>query len=132
MRLVMRVKRAELVYIGKNDSISVFCHMSKNLYNEANYIIRQEFFSNRKWIRYDDLNRLMKDSVNYRSLPAQTAQQTLRLLDKSWKAFFNATREWKKHPDRFLGRPKPPHYKEKDGEYILMFTNQQCKLGDKI
>ena len=132
MRLVMRVKRAEQIWIRSNDNISTFAHLSKNLHNEANYIIRQEFFSNKKWIRYDDLNRLMKHSENYRSLPAQTAQQTLRLLDKSWNSFFKSIKQWKKHPDRFLGRPKPPHYKEKDGEYILMFTNQQCKLGDRI
>ena len=126
----MRVKRTERIWIHGTDGLRTLAHLSKNLYNEANYAIRQEFFNNGKWIGYNDLNLLMKDSENYRSLPAQTAQQTLRLLDKSWKSFFKAMKSWKKHPEKFPGKPKPPHYKEKDGEHMLVFTNQQCRIRD--
>lgn len=37
-----------------------FCYKSKNLYNYANYIIRQEFINNGKWIRSDDLDKMLK------------------------------------------------------------------------
>jgi len=73
----------------------------------------------------------LKESENYKSLPAQTAQQILRLLDKSWKSFFNAVREYKDHPDKFKARPKLPRYKKKDGEHILVLTNQQCKIKEE-
>ncbi len=41
-------------------------------------------------------------------------------------------KSWKKHPELFKGMPKPPRYKHKDGEFILVFTNQQCSIRDGI
>ncbi|MEM3986778.1 MAG: transposase, partial [Candidatus Methanomethylicia archaeon] len=77
----MKVKRTERIWIEPNENIKKLCHLSKNLYNEANYIIRQEFFNNKKWIRYNELDKILKNSENYKLLPAQTNQQILRLLD---------------------------------------------------
>ncbi len=34
--LDMKANRTEQVYIGKNDTVSAFCHTSKNLHNQAN------------------------------------------------------------------------------------------------
>ena len=73
---------------------------------------------------------LKEESENYRMLPAQTAQQILKLVDKAWKSFFQALKEWKKQPDKFLDKPNPPHYKKKNGEHILILTNQQCGIKD--
>lgn len=124
------VKRVEHIWIKGNNNLSSLCHISKNLYNEANYIIRQELFNSGRWIRYNELYHLLKNSDNYKSLPAQTSQQILKLLDKSWKSFFRAMKEWKKHPEKFLERPRLPRYKDKNGEHILVFTNQQAKIRD--
>ena len=113
-----------------------FCHRAKNLYNHANYIVRHEFIDNGNWIRYQELDDRLKadaDYPDYRSMPAaQAAQQTLRLLDKDWKSFFAAIKDWKEHRDKYLGRPKLPRYKEKDGLAILVLTNQNCKLKDNL
>ena len=126
----MRVKRTEQIRIRPDENISSLCHLSKNLYNEANYLIRQEFIKNVRWIRYNELDKELKESENYKSLPAQTAQQILMLLGKSWKAFFKAMKVWKKEPEKFKARPKLPGYKKKDGEHILVLTNQQCKIRE--
>ncbi|MFX1285330.1 MAG: RNA-guided endonuclease InsQ/TnpB family protein [Promethearchaeota archaeon] len=127
----MQVTRTEQIWIKPHKSLSWFCHLSKNLYNEGNYLIRQELFNNKKWIRYNDLYHLLKTSNNYQHLPAQTNQQVLKILDRNWKAFFSTIREWKKDKSKFNGRPKAPRYKPKNGEFILVFTNQQVKLKDK-
>jgi IS605 OrfB family transposase len=124
------VKRVEQIWLKATKSLPRLAHLAKNLYNEANYIIRQEFFKNGKWIRYYELDKLLKKSENYRALPAQTAQQILLLLDKSWKSFFEAIKEWKRNPATFKERPRPPRYKKKNGEHILVFTNQQAKLRE--
>jgi len=68
------------------------------------------------------------ENNNYRKLPAQTAQWTIKKVKQSWYSFFKARRAWKKHPEKFTGMPKPPKYKEKNGEFMLIFTNQQCKI----
>ncbi len=44
----MKFLRAEQIWIKGDKNIKELCHLSKNLYNEANYIIRQEFFKTRR------------------------------------------------------------------------------------
>jgi putative transposase len=109
-------------------SLSHLCHLSKNLYNLANYYVRQEFFHLGNWLRYQDLWYMLKKHDAYGKLPAQTAQQTLRLLDRNWKSFFEAMKGWKKHPQKYRGRPSIPKYLRKDGETLATFTNQQCRI----
>ncbi len=128
----MMVKRTEQMHLDGNQELGSLCHLSKNLYNEANYIVRQEFFDSGDWIRYNELAETMKYSENYQKLPAQTAQQTLKLLDRNWKSFFNSMKEWKRHPERFYSRPSPPSYKNKAGEFVLIFTTQQARLEDGL
>ncbi len=59
---------------------------------------------------------------------AQSAQQILRLLDKNWKSFFTSIKDWKNHKEKYLGQPKLPKYKDKNGRSILILTNQEVKL----
>ncbi|MFX1237717.1 MAG: RNA-guided endonuclease InsQ/TnpB family protein [Promethearchaeota archaeon] len=96
----------------------------------ANYHVRQGFFYLDEWRRYEDLWRALKDSDAYKALPSQTSQQVLKLVDKNWKSFFQAMKEWKSHPERFRGRPRPPKYKEKGGEFVVVFTNQQGRIKE--
>lgn len=131
--------RTEQIRVKRGKALANQCHLAKNLYNEANYIVRQEFIKTSKekelglrekakWIRYYDLNTKLKSSENYKSLPIQTSQQILRLLDKNWKSFFKSIKEYKGQPDKFLGQPSLPRYKDKNGQSILIFTNQNCKI----
>ena len=125
--------RTEQINLGYNDTLSSLCHLSKNLWNEANYFIRQTWFGsdNKVLIRYNLLDKWMRTgSDNYSLLPAKTSQQTLKLLDKAWKGYFKATKEYYKDPSKFLGRPGYPGYKDKDGESLIVLTNQQCHLKD--
>ncbi|MBO5597381.1 MAG: transposase [Oribacterium sp.] len=134
----MIVQRVEKHLIKQNNPFySMFCdftHKSKNLYNHANYLVRNEFVKNDKWLRYGDMDKLLKADTefnDYRQMPtAQSAQQILRLLEKDWKSFFAAIKDWSKYKDKYLGRPKLPGYKPKDGKHILIFTNQNVKLKD--
>ncbi|MFX1569677.1 MAG: RNA-guided endonuclease InsQ/TnpB family protein [Promethearchaeota archaeon] len=120
----------EQIQLKKYSPLSYICHLSKNLYNLANYYVRQEYFYLGNWLRYNDLWYILKEKEPYKQLPSQTAQQTLRLLDKNWKSFFQSIRTYKKHPEKFLGPPRPPRYKKKNGECIIVFTNQQCKIKE--
>lgn len=134
------MNRVEKHIIKTNDKyynmLDEFCFKSKNLYNQANYIIRQEFINNGKWIRYNELDKLLKEENNdydYRNMPSSaTSQQCLRLLDKNWTSFFRAIKDYNKNPNKYLGRPKLPKYKSKNGRNILILTNQNCKLNKGI
>lgn len=111
-----------------------FCHLAKNLYNHANYLVRSRFDKDGKWLRYEELDKILKKDMtypDYKSMPtAQSAQQVLRLLDRNWKSFFAAIKDWQKHRDKYLGRPKMPKYKAKKGRFMLILTNQNCKYID--
>jgi len=57
----MKVKRTEQIYIGKNETISKLCHISKNLYNQTNYILGQQFLKKEKSSSYSDLVKLFQN-----------------------------------------------------------------------
>ena len=42
-----------------------FCHRSKNLYNHGNFLIRQAFLKDGKWLRYGEVDRLLKADADY-------------------------------------------------------------------
>lgn len=118
---------------------NMFCeytHLAKNLYNHANYLVRKEFVDNGNWLRYFDLCKLLRsdlDFPDYTNMPvAQSAQQILRLLDANWKSFFKSIKDWSKNKDKYLGKPKLPKYKPKDGKVVLFVTNQQVKQKENL
>ena len=114
------------------------CFLAKNLYNHANFLIRKRYKDDGTWLRYEDLDKILKkDEVypDYKNMPsAVAAQQLLRLLDNSWSSFFNAIKDWKIHPDRYEAKPNPPDYKHKTkGRCPIYLTNQACILkGSEI
>lgn len=136
----MIVQRVEKHIIKQNNSYyPLFCdfaHKSKNLYNHANFLVRNEFVKNNKWLRYGEMDKILKADLefdDYRQMPtAKSAQQILRLLDKNWQSFFKAIKDWSKNKDKYLGRPKIPKYKPKDGKQILILTNQDVKLKEGL
>lgn len=134
----MTVQRVEKQIIKPTNEyysmLDEFCYLSKNLYNHANYLVRQEFTQNDKWLRYGEMDKLLKtdlDFPDYKAMPtAQSAQQVLRLLEKDWKSFFTAIKDWSKNKNKYLGRPKLPKYVNKNGRKILIMTAQNCKISD--
>jgi len=133
----MEVRRTEQIWLKPNNDIGRLCHISKNLYNEANYIVRQEFIKNGNWTRYYQLNKILNGSgsnpsKNYKLLPSCSAQYTLKLLDRNWKSFFRAMKIWKVNPGKFKTKPNLPGYKKKDGEFILGFDNVKCKIKNGV
>ncbi|MBV9688083.1 MAG: transposase [Ktedonobacteraceae bacterium] len=98
---------------------------SKNLYNAALYELRQAFFADGTWLRSAVLDKRMQSHEAYKALPAKVAQQVLKQLDDTWTSFFEACKAYKQDPSTFLGRPKPPKYKDKaKGRNLLVYTKQ--------
>jgi putative transposase len=107
------------------EAIDPAAFAAKNLYNKANYLIRQSFIHQSRYISYPDLDKQLQATDEYRALPAKVSQQILRSLDKAWQSFFAAMKEWREQPAKFLGRPRLPGYKDKQrGRYLLIYTKQ--------
>jgi len=102
---------------------------SKNLYNAANYELRQSFIFQGVYLSYPEMHQRLKDHEAYKALPAKVAQQVLRTLDKNWQGFFAALAAWKEDPSKFLGRPRLPRYKDKQqGRNLLIYTIQALSI----
>lgn len=98
---------------------------AKNLYNKANYIVRQAFILKGKWIQFAELFHLVKGEPEYQALPRKVSNLILKQLDKNWKSFFQALKAWRETPEKFLGRPNLPKYKHKtDGRFLLIYDIQ--------
>ncbi|WP_312286812.1 RNA-guided endonuclease InsQ/TnpB family protein [Terrisporobacter sp.] len=104
------------------------CFKSKNLYNYANYIQRSKFINEENIIRYNDLTKQLKHSEVFKDIGSNSGQHTLKMLDKNWKSFFVTIKDWSKNPSKYLGKPKLPKYKDKNGRYIFSMTNMQTQI----
>lgn len=108
------------------------CHVAKNIYNHANYLIRQEFINNGKYLGYEEIEKLLHNDLEHPDYwdwnLANSSQQVLRVLDKNWKSFFKSIKDWTKHPEKYTGRPKLPKYIKKNGYKEFSLTTQQVKL----
>ena len=106
------------------------CFQAKNVFNYANYIMRQEFIYSKKVIKYGDLNKLIKHSEPFKELGSNSSQMVTQMLCKSWKSFLISVKDYSKNPYKYLGRPKLPKYKEKNGRYPCVLTNMQSQIKD--
>ena len=137
---IIKAKRIEQHLIKKSNpiwkTVDEYCLRSKNVYNYANYILRQEFITTNKntgkgnWIRHYDLDKMLQSEDCYKELGSQAAQNILKVLDQNWKSFFVSIKDWKKTPNKYLGRPKLPNYKPKDGRQVFILKNVQCAIAD--
>jgi putative transposase len=110
---------------ARYDAIDRAAFASKNLYNAANYLVRQTFIQTGVWLRYETIYHQMKTHEAYRALPAKVSQQVMKLLDKNWKGYMQACKAWQADPSQFLGHPRLPKYKDKQkGRNILVYTIQ--------
>jgi putative transposase len=71
------------------------------------------------------LAHTLKDTPEFRALPAKVAQWVVWQVCGAWETFWKAHSAYQQCPDKFTGRPKLPHYKPKaDGRNLLVYTRQ--------
>lgn len=100
------------------------CFLSKNLFNYAALPNQTKIYHLRRIPRLLQ-NTETRSGTDYVALPAKVSQQVLLRLNESWKSFFEATKEYAIHPEKFKARPKIPRYKHKTlGRNVLTYTAQ--------
>ncbi|NEP73349.1 MAG: IS200/IS605 family element transposase accessory protein TnpB [Okeania sp. SIO2G4] len=123
MKLVERHVISKSHYLWSEIDHKAF--LSKNLFNLANYYYRQYFFCDQKKLNFNELYHKVSKTDDYQALPTKVSKQIIKRLDKSWKSYFSALREWKKQSNKFLGKPKIPKYKHKSkGRNILPYPDE--------
>ncbi len=105
--------------------IDKLCFLSKNLFNAVNYIVRQEFIFNQRYLTSAQTYHLIKESVDYKAIPSKVSCQIIRLVDRCWSSFFASFKDYSKNPHKYLGKPKLPKYKDKlKGRCVTIYPAQ--------
>nr|WP_296327805.1 transposase [uncultured Acidaminococcus sp.] len=105
------------------------CRYSNNLYNVALYNIRQYYFQEKKFLKYEENYHVCKENENYSLLQAGVSQQTLKVADRSFKSFFNLIKKAKSGEYRFKDI-KMPRYREKGGMFNLILSTNAINIKD--
>lgn len=113
--------KQQVKHLSKEDynSIKKLCHTAKNLTNEAIYNVRQYYFTEGEFLKYEKNYTLLKNSPNYKALNSNMAQQILKEVDGSFKSFFGLLKLAKQGKYAFKDC-KLPHYLPKDGYTTLV------------
>ena len=90
------------------------CRTAKNLTNQAIYNIRQHYFQEKQYLRYEANYHELKHLESYKLLNANIAQQTLKDVDKMFKSFFALIKLAKQDKYDFK-HIKLPNYQPKNG-----------------
>ena len=113
--------KQQVKHLSKEDykTIKELCHTAKNLTNEAIYNIRQYYFTEGKFLKYEKNYALLKNSPNYKALNSNMSQQILKEVDGSFQSFFGLLKLAKQGKYAFKDC-KLPHYLPKDGYATLV------------
>ena len=103
--------------------------LSKNLYNHANYWMRQHFFKLGSrlgaGLNLKQLYAIVKPTLDYKSLPAKVSNQVLKQVIQDRSAWQKSIKADRRESQQFSSRPKIPKYKHKTcGRNLLIYDNQ--------
>ena len=113
--------KQQVKHLSKEDYITIreLCHTAKNLANEAIYNVRQHYFTEGEFLKYEKNYTLLKNSPNYKALNSNMAQQILKEVDSAFKSFFGLLKLVKQKKYAFKNC-KLPYYLPKDGYTTLV------------
>lgn len=113
--------KQQVKHLSKDEYLTIkeLCHVAKNLTNEAIYNVRQYYFTEGEFLKYEKNYTLLKNSLNYKALNSNMAQQILKEVDGSFKSFFGLMKLAKQGKYAFKDC-KLPWYLPKDGYTTLV------------
>ena len=80
----IKVNRVEQQFIKKNhplyEIVDKHCFYSKNVYNQANYLMRQSFTKENKVLSEFEIQKLMQNMDCYKECGSQAAQKTIQMF----------------------------------------------------
>lgn len=115
--LLTQTVRLKLNNAEKN-ILTNLCYLSKNLFNVGLETVRQDFFTEQKYLSYESNYYLCKENKNYQLLATDCGQQTLKYVDRCFKAFFKLLSVRKE--EMYREKINFPQYLPKDGFFPLI------------
>ncbi|HDX9627259.1 TPA: transposase [Bacillus cereus] len=94
-------------------------HSSKALRNVGLYTIKQSYLNDNRVATVKEVDNAMQADMNYSGVQSNSVQAIRRALFTEVTSFFKALEQWKKHPEKFTGRPKFPNYSRSTEKRII-------------
>lgn len=107
-------------FFNECDELTV---LSKNLYNQSLYNIRQHYFENKSYLNYNDNYHITKNQDSYKKLPTKVSCQIIKMVDQNFKSFFALIKNK-------TVKNKIPSYLKKDGRYLTKFPKQSISIKE--
>lgn len=120
---VKKLKKEEYILLKE------LCRTAKNLTNQAIYNVRQHYFQEKQFLRYEANYHELKNFENYKLLNSNMAQQTLKDTDEMFKSFFGLIKLAKQGKYDFK-HIKLPSYLSKNSYSNLIIG--QIRIKDNI
>lgn len=107
------------------------CRYANSLYNVTLYNIRQHWFDTKKFLRYEANYYEVNSNENYKMLQAGVSQQIMRVVDRSFKSFFNLLKKCRQNEYRFQD-VKMPAYQKSGSMFPLILSKNAISITHGI
>ena len=121
---------------------------SKNIYNCANYIMRQAFFADCKQFKatgqwgdsqkqysYKILYKAVREMYpqDYYALPKRVANEMVKQVVQDWNSYTVASIDYQENPEKYQGEPQIPKYKNIScGRNLVKYEKEAVSRNPKI
>ena len=125
---MMLVSQKNILYLSNEDKqiVDLLCFHSARLYNACCYNIRQYYFNNNTYLPFKEQYHEIKDNDNFKLLINDSAQQTLRIVDKSYRSFFSLLNL--KAKGKYSENPSIPRYLDKNSKWSVFVAGRSCRV----
>lgn len=125
--------KQQLKHLSKEDYLNLkeLSYTAKNLYNYALYNVRQYYFQEKEYLKYESNYLMCKDNENYKKLNSNMAQQILKEVDGVFKSFFGLIRLAKQGKYNFRDI-RLPKYLKRDSHTTLVIGFVRIKDNELV
>jgi putative transposase len=114
----------------ESSTLKQLCHLSKNMFNVGLFNVRQYFFQERRFLQYEGNYHHSKENENYKALATDIAQQTLKMVDRSFRSFFKLLQM--KQRGEIAAKVSIPHYLPKNAHFLLIIPVRGRDLKTRL
>jgi putative transposase len=90
------------------------------------YTVRQYYFLNGTFLKYESAYHYVKDNENYNMLLTASGQQIMKVVDRTMKSFFGILRQ--KNEGNYNRPASLPHYLGKEGLFVVLFPETGFRI----
>ena len=110
-------------------TLDEMCLIAKRLFNVGLYNVRQHYINEHEYLRYESNYHVAKNNENYKLLQAGCSQQILKVVDRSFKSFFELIKKARNGSYEY-NKIAMPDYLKHGERFALIFSTNAISIKD--